>query len=137
MYLIFAQPMEVLCVQLEQLLNILHYTESPNHNNETQRVSPDDAETGEAIAWGSYRDKRTVKRLSRLFTTNLGTLAEQKNWRLSQESIILPELLSNISYPDEDKSYLRAIFFFLIRVLVNIICSLIAENGLQIEIVFL
>lgn len=99
-------------MQLEQLLNILHCTESPNHNNETQILSPD-AETGEAITWGNYRDKRTVKRLSKLFTTNLGTLAEQKNWRLSQESIIIPELLSHIHYPEQDASYLQAILFLL------------------------
>ncbi|GJD21136.1 hypothetical protein RIVM261_060920 [Rivularia sp. IAM M-261] len=96
------------------------------NEDETQLVPPDDAETGEAIVWklalwGNYRDKRTIKRLNRLFTTNLATLAEQKNWRLHPEPILIntsnlyfliPELLWSISYPDEDTNYLRAIATF-------------------------
>ena len=59
------------------------------NENEIQTVSPDDAETGEAIVWklalwGSYRDKRAIKRLRRLFTINLGELIEEKGWYLHQ-----------------------------------------------------
>ncbi|BAZ13247.1 hypothetical protein NIES4071_50860 [Calothrix sp. NIES-4071] len=49
------------------------------NSNDTQLVSPDDAETGETkewklALWGNYRDKRTVKRLNRVFSTNLGAV---------------------------------------------------------------
>ncbi|QSV73697.1 class I SAM-dependent DNA methyltransferase [Aphanizomenon sp. UHCC 0183] len=59
------------------------------NENEIQTVSPDDAESGEAIVWklalwGSYRDKRAIKRLRRLFTINLGELIEEKGWYLHQ-----------------------------------------------------
>jgi N-6 DNA Methylase len=97
------------------------------NEDETQLVSPDDAETGEAIVWklalwGNYRDKRTIKRLNRLFTTNLSALAEQKNWRLppgpkvirstSNQYFLIPEPSWNISCPDEDRGYLHAISIF-------------------------
>jgi type I restriction-modification system DNA methylase subunit len=61
------------------------------NENEIQTVSPDEAETGEAITWklalwGSYRDKRAIQRLRRLFTTTLGELAEEKNWLIFDQS---------------------------------------------------
>lgn len=59
------------------------------NENEIQTVSPDDAETGEAIVWklalwGSYRDKRAIQRLRRLFSINFGELIEEKGWSLHQ-----------------------------------------------------
>lgn len=97
------------------------------NEDETQLVSPHDAETGEAIVWklalwGNYRDKRTIRRLNRLFTTNLSALAQQKNWRLnvepkvirttSSQYFMIPEPLWSISAPDKDSKYLHAISTF-------------------------
>lgn len=57
------------------------------NENEINAVSADEAETGEAIVWklalwGNYRDKRAIKRLSNLFKTTLGELAQQQEWNL-------------------------------------------------------
>lgn len=61
------------------------------NENEIQTVSPNDAESGEAIVWklalwGSYRDKRAIQRLRRLFTTTLGELAEEKDWLIFDQA---------------------------------------------------
>lgn len=55
------------------------------NENEIQTVSHDDAETGEAMVWklalwGSYRDKRAIKRLAGLFKTTLGEIIQEKGW---------------------------------------------------------
>ena len=59
------------------------------NENEINTISADEAATGEAIVWklalwGTYRDKRAIKRLSRLFKMTLGELAEQREWNLCQ-----------------------------------------------------
>lgn len=59
------------------------------NENEVQTVLPDEAESGEAIVWklalwGSYRDKRAIHRLRRLFSINLGELIKEKAWSLHQ-----------------------------------------------------
>lgn len=59
------------------------------NENEIQTVSPNDAENGEAIVWklalwGSYRDKRAIQRLNRLFSVTLGELIEEKCWCIHQ-----------------------------------------------------
>lgn len=59
------------------------------NDSEIRTVSSSEAETGEAVVWklalwGSYRDRKALKRLSRLFSNSLGKLAEQKNWYIHQ-----------------------------------------------------
>jgi len=59
------------------------------NENEIQTITPDEAETGKATVWklalwGSYRDKRTMTRLRRLFSITLGELVEDKGWYLNQ-----------------------------------------------------
>ncbi|QYX30236.1 HsdM family class I SAM-dependent methyltransferase [Sphaerospermopsis torques-reginae] len=59
------------------------------NENEIETVLPDEAETGEAIVWklalwGSYRDKRAIQRLRRLFSISLGELITEKGWFLHQ-----------------------------------------------------
>jgi type I restriction-modification system DNA methylase subunit len=59
------------------------------NSNEIQRVDPEDAESGELLVWklalwGSYRDKKALKRIRRLFWTNLENLIQEKGWHLCQ-----------------------------------------------------
>ena len=55
------------------------------NENEISTISPEDIETGEMFAWklalwGSLRDIKGMKRLKRLFSTNLGELIKSRSW---------------------------------------------------------
>ncbi len=55
------------------------------NENEISTISPEDIETGEMFAWklalwGSLRDIKGMKRLKRLFSTNLGELIKSRGW---------------------------------------------------------
>jgi type I restriction-modification system DNA methylase subunit len=59
------------------------------NSNEIQTVDSEDAESGELSVWklalwGSYRDKKALKRVRKLFMTNLGELIQEKGWCLCQ-----------------------------------------------------
>ena len=59
------------------------------NSTEIQTVDPEDAESGELSVWklalwGSYRDKKALKRVRKLFTTSLGELIKEKGWQLHQ-----------------------------------------------------
>ncbi len=59
------------------------------NSNEVQAIDPEDAESGELSVWklalwGSYRDKKALKRIRKLFTINLGELIQEKGWYLCQ-----------------------------------------------------
>jgi hypothetical protein len=59
------------------------------NENEVQIVSSEDAELGNALVWkqalwGSYRDKKVIQRLNRLFQKTLGQLSDEKGWSLCQ-----------------------------------------------------
>ncbi len=66
------------------------------NENEFQTVSPYEAEHGDAAVWkialwGTYRDKRAVERLRRLFPITLGQLCEKNHWSPPQEGPQLRE----------------------------------------------
>lgn len=55
------------------------------NENEISTILPEDIETGEMFAWklalwGSLRDIKGMKRLKRLFSTNLGELIKSRGW---------------------------------------------------------
>jgi hypothetical protein len=57
------------------------------NENEISTVTAEEAEAGEAVTWklalwGSYRDKKTLQRLQRLFVTSLHDLEQTRNWHL-------------------------------------------------------
>lgn len=59
------------------------------NSDEIQTVDPEDAESGELLVWklalwGNYRDKRALKRIRRLFRTDLQNLIHEKGWHLCQ-----------------------------------------------------
>jgi methylase of polypeptide subunit release factors len=59
------------------------------NSNEIQTVDPEDAESGELSVWklalwGSYRDKKALKRVRKLFESNLEELIQEKGWHLCQ-----------------------------------------------------
>lgn len=59
------------------------------NENEISTISHEDAETGDLLVWkialwGHLRDKKGVKRLSKLFTNSLENLAKQRNWAIYQ-----------------------------------------------------
>jgi methylase of polypeptide subunit release factors len=59
------------------------------NENEISTISPDDAETGDLLVWktalwGNSRDKKSIKRLHRLFPISLGEIVKSKNWYLHQ-----------------------------------------------------
>jgi len=59
------------------------------NSNEIQTVDPEDAESGELLVWklalwGSYRDKKALKRVRKLFEGNLEELIQEKGWHLCQ-----------------------------------------------------
>ena len=59
------------------------------NENEISTISPEEAETGEALTWklalwGTYRDKKALQRLNRLFPSSLEDLMLAKGWHLHQ-----------------------------------------------------
>ena len=57
------------------------------NENEISTVTAEEAEIGEAVPWklalwGSYRDKKALQRLQRLFVTSLQDLEQTRGWRL-------------------------------------------------------
>lgn len=59
------------------------------NSNEIQTVDSEDAESGELSVWklalwGSYRDKKALKRLRKLFGTNLAELIQDRGWHFCQ-----------------------------------------------------
>jgi hypothetical protein len=59
------------------------------NSNEIQTVDPEDAESGELLVWklalwGSYRDKKALKKVRKLFKGNLEALIQDKGWHLCQ-----------------------------------------------------
>ena len=82
------------------------------NENEIQTVSPNDAESGEAIVWklalwGSYRDKRAIQRLRRLFSITLGELAAEKGWYLHQGLSLKNSSMQNSQDKFESAPYLE------------------------------
>jgi type I restriction-modification system DNA methylase subunit len=59
------------------------------NSNEIQTVDVEDAESGEVSVWklafwGSYRDKKVLRRIRKLFKVNLGDLIHENGWSLCQ-----------------------------------------------------
>ncbi|NEP59357.1 MAG: N-6 DNA methylase [Symploca sp. SIO2G7] len=59
------------------------------NSDEIQTLAPEDAESGELSVWklalwGSYRDKRVLKKIRRLLETTLEELSNEKRWHLCQ-----------------------------------------------------
>ncbi len=59
------------------------------NEDEIKTVDPREAETGDLLTWklalwGTYRDKKALQKLQRLFTTNLNKLKTVRNWSLHQ-----------------------------------------------------
>jgi len=59
------------------------------NSNDIQTIDALDAESGELSVWklalwGSYRDKKALKRIRKLFMTNLDTLIQEKRWNFHQ-----------------------------------------------------
>lgn len=88
------------------------------NSNEIQTIAPDLAEAGDILTWklafwGSYRDRRTIKRLGKLFSTTLGKLVEKRGWHLhqgleirsqdSEEEIEYAPYLQDLKKFDSDK----------------------------------
>ncbi|MEA5470028.1 HsdM family class I SAM-dependent methyltransferase, partial [Spirulina sp. 06S082] len=58
------------------------------NENEIQAISHNDIETGEMLPWklalwGSYRDKKIIQRLNRLFSKTIGELCKEKGWNIT------------------------------------------------------
>ncbi|AFY60512.1 class I SAM-dependent DNA methyltransferase [Synechococcus sp. PCC 6312] len=63
------------------------------NSNEIQTVNSSDAEIGKALTWklalwGSYRDRKALNRIRRLFPSTLGQLILDKNWNLYQGPLL-------------------------------------------------
>jgi type I restriction-modification system DNA methylase subunit len=59
------------------------------NDNEIQTVSHQEAEVGESLTWkiafwGTYRDRKAIQRLRRLFPTTLDKIKEDRNWFLCE-----------------------------------------------------
>ncbi|NET61155.1 MAG: N-6 DNA methylase, partial [Symploca sp. SIO2E6] len=59
------------------------------NSNEIQTIDPEDVENGDLSVWklalwGSYRDKRALKKVRRLLETTLEELSNEKGWYLHQ-----------------------------------------------------
>jgi hypothetical protein len=59
------------------------------NSSDVQTVDAEEAESGELLVWklalwGSYRDKIALRKVFRLFETNLEELAREKGWHLCQ-----------------------------------------------------
>jgi N-6 DNA Methylase len=59
------------------------------NENEVQHISPQDAETGDALMWkvafwGTHRDRKAIQRMKGLFSTTLGAIKEERNWFLCE-----------------------------------------------------
>lgn len=79
------------------------------NESEIQIIPPEDAETGKPSVWkmalwGSCRDKKVVRRLSKFFKTTLGQLSHERGWSLCQGLQLKPNMGGSIT---EDAFYLR------------------------------
>lgn len=59
------------------------------NEQEIQMIDPLDAETGETLVWklalwGTFQDKKAIKRIEAIFPFTIGTLCTRKNWYFSQ-----------------------------------------------------
>jgi methylase of polypeptide subunit release factors len=59
------------------------------NSNEIQIISHKEAEIGDSLTWklalwGTYRDKRAIQRLEKIFPSTLGKVKEQRKWFLSE-----------------------------------------------------
>ena len=59
------------------------------NSNEIQTIDALDAESGslsvwKLALWGSYRDKKALKRIRKLFVTNLSVLIQERQWNFHQ-----------------------------------------------------
>ncbi|MCX5965379.1 MAG: N-6 DNA methylase [Cyanobacteria bacterium] len=59
------------------------------NDDEVQTVSHQEAEVGESLIWkvafwGTYRDRKAIQRLRRLFPTTLDKIKEERNWFLCE-----------------------------------------------------
>jgi hypothetical protein len=79
------------------------------NENEIQTIPSEEAEIGDASVWkialwGSYQDKKIIKRLSKLFKITLGQLSNERGWNLTQGIQLRPNLGDAIT---EKASYLQ------------------------------
>ena len=59
------------------------------YQNEVTRIDPDVAQSGEGVVWkralwANYRDEKALKSLSRLFSSSVAKVIEERKWKLRQ-----------------------------------------------------
>jgi hypothetical protein len=59
------------------------------NSNEIQTINSEDAESGELLVWklalwGSHRDNKALRKVKKIFATNLEQLIQEKEWNLCQ-----------------------------------------------------
>jgi len=76
------------------------------NSNEIQTVDPQEAESGELSVWklalwGSYRDKKALKRVRKLFPTTLGEIIRENKWNICQGLQLGDGSTWNVKNPNE------------------------------------
>ena len=89
------------------------------NENEISSIPHEEAETGEALTWklalwGTYRDKKALQRLQRLFPTTLENLRKAKGWYLHEGVALRERQISSedSKYPLKPMPALRGRKFF-------------------------
>lgn len=89
------------------------------NENETSTVTAEEAEAGEAVTWklalwGTYRDKKALQRLRRLFMSTLEAIRKARGWYLHEGVALRERQISSeeAKYPIKPVPELRGRKFF-------------------------